>query len=574
MTGVQTCALPISEERHILTTGSHDLRLTRPGFQPVDTTIDVNEKNTLFRFELKKQEDVNIKISSDPAGAMVYLNGVRVEQTPLNSFYPAGQYTLRIEKEWYLPFEEIVDIQPPSFIRQFKLEEDFASLTVQSVPESGLDIWINNVAQNRQTPYTFARLAPGNYIIRARSSLYEAAEQRISLQRGEDKTITLASSANFATLTINTRPGAIIHINGILQESLQNIRLEPQVVTVKAELAKARSAETRLVLQRGENRVLDLYPELLAGAIQVAVVPEDAEIVLRGDAGEYYRGTDAISISEVPIGNYSLTVSRAGYSSHTESFVLHEGEKVNRSVRLEIAKTPSYEPWRPPVTSHETEIKINRVFDYKTSIFISYLRFPVEIRPNELYAGSFTGSSNREINAGTCLQVGATFREGTDKAGGFDLGWISVNNWGVLHADINYGIIKSAIPGVITLKMLAGGGVGLVVSSNQNWRRPDGDYADAIGRNEGQARATHFLTYRVSAGADFFISRNVSVFARVGYQGFSGAFAGDWLDKDYDTGDDNVDNRFFDVKKEWLEYDVRKIGGLAFEFGLCSWSIR
>ena len=86
------------------TTGSHQLRLSKPGFQPVIETIFVDPQKTLFEYALKQQEDVNIQVITQPAGAAVSLENVNLGITPVNTFYPAGRYKLRIEKEWYVTY--------------------------------------------------------------------------------------------------------------------------------------------------------------------------------------------------------------------------------------------------------------------------------------------------------------------------------------------------------------------------------------------------------------------------------------------------------------------------------------
>ena len=351
--------------------GSHELRLVKEGFQPVIRRIQVDASQTLFEVKMEKQQEVPLQIDSQPGGAAIYLEGVKVGETPYSYFYPAGRYRLRLEKAWYVTYEDLIDIQMPKAAQTIRLQENFASLTVASSPKSGMDILLDGVPQNAVTPHTFDRLRPGTYEVRAQSAEYETDTQAIDLARGEKKTVHLTSSANFAELTVLTHSAAKVKIDGKEIKTLENIRLAPSVVTVKAEMAKASPVEERLVLRKGEKRTVELYPQVPTGTIQVAVVPFEAKVELRGDAGESFSSVGARSFSDVPVGSYTLKVSLSGYADKQETLVLKEGEKLTRSVTLEKAVVAVSPPaagsatgtWRDPKTGIEFVLVRGGSFD-------------------------------------------------------------------------------------------------------------------------------------------------------------------------------------------------------------------
>ncbi|HNR69636.1 MAG TPA: formylglycine-generating enzyme family protein [bacterium] len=359
------------EKKHTVSVGNHTLRLIKPGYEPMNTTIYADEKNNFFEYTLNIKQEVNIQIESEPSGALVYLDGLKLGTTPVSSFYASGRYAIRIEKEWYVPYEDYLDIQPAMGRKRFSLQPDFGELTIASRPQSSLEIYLNDRAQNVQTPHTFQRLAPGTYRIKAKSAHYETVEQEIALARGEKKTVELVSEASFAVLTIRTRPGATVYLNGSKVEQLENIRLEPSVVVLRAEMAKAPPVERRLTLRKGAVETVELLPQVPVGTIQVAVVPFDAKVELRGDAGESFSSVGARSFSDVPVGSYTLKVSLSGYADKQETLVLKEGEKLTRSVTLEKAVVAVSPPaagsatgtWRDPKTGIEFVLVRGGSFD-------------------------------------------------------------------------------------------------------------------------------------------------------------------------------------------------------------------
>ena len=324
-------------KQQTLSSGSHELRLVKDGYQPVIQRIQVDENHNLYEIKLEKEQDVLVQIDSKPGGAAVFLGEIKLGETPVSQFFPAGRYRLRLVKEWYVTYEDLVDIQLPKVAQTINLQEDFASLTVNSAPESRLTIYLNGIKQEEQTPHTFARLQPGTYRVRAQSDEYETAEENVELKRGDKKSLQLTSTANFAELTIQTHANAKVTIDGREVKQLQNIRLVPSVVLVRAELPKAQPVEERIVLHKGEKRTVELYPQVPTGTIQVAVVPYEAKVELRGDAGESFASVGGRSFSDVPVGRYTLKVSLSGYADKQETLVLKEGEKLTSSVTLEKA---------------------------------------------------------------------------------------------------------------------------------------------------------------------------------------------------------------------------------------------
>jgi len=118
---------------------------------------------------------------------MVYIDNVKFGTTPISDFYPTGKYPIRIEKEWYVVYEDYIDIQPPQTNENFILNPDYGSIEVNSTPESGMDIYFDGVAQNVKTPHTFERLRSGTYIISARSQYNETNDVEFNLQRDRNR---------------------------------------------------------------------------------------------------------------------------------------------------------------------------------------------------------------------------------------------------------------------------------------------------------------------------------------------------------------------------------------------------
>jgi hypothetical protein len=253
------------------------------------------------------------------------------------------------------------------------LRENFGRLSVSSSPQSGLDIYLNDQPANFQTPHTFQRLKPGLYRVKAKSQFYETAEQSVEITSGQLANVQLSSENNFAVLNINTLPNAIIYLNGKKTTQLKNIRLLPALLTVRAEMPpKGKAVEKRVVLKKSDNITIDIKPQIATGIIQVAVVPFDARITLKGDAGELYHSKSSKAFKDIPIGTYRLSVVKQGYQQHSESFNLTEGETVKRSIRLDTGADDT----AAPVAAAKTKTKTEAAGASSGSVFLKSMIIP------------------------------------------------------------------------------------------------------------------------------------------------------------------------------------------------------
>ena len=329
-------------ESYTLSKGQHTIRLSLTGYEPLIETIFVDESNAFLKYDLKKIQDVPMEIKSLPNGATVFIDEVKFGITPLTDFYPTGKYTIRLEKEWYVTYEDFIDIKAPNTRETFSLKEDFGSLSITSAPESGMNIYIDGKVTNYKTPYTFNRLKPATYSISAKSQYFDTDEKTITVTREGQHTTQLQSNANFATLNIVTMEGAQIYINDQLTAQRQNIRLEPQVVRVRAEKPpKGKTVEQRMVLKKNDSQTVEIFPDIPTGSIQIAVNPFEAKIELKGDAGEYYTADQSKMFDNIPAGSYELIITKDGFKTYKENLILRTGDILkHRATLIEGSDVP------------------------------------------------------------------------------------------------------------------------------------------------------------------------------------------------------------------------------------------
>lgn len=314
--------------------GKHNIHISLDGYQTVSEEITISEEKTLFSYNLKELENVPVEIDSDPQGATIYIDDVKIGETQLSKYLLQGSYSIRIEKDNYETIFDTINIQPPKFSQSFNLIENVGSFTVKSEPESGLEIYINDVNSLNKTPFSFSSKKPGKYKISAKSGFFETNEQTINLDKGEREIVSLIPKPIYATLTINTHENAIVRINDKEQSQLQNIHLEASVYRISASLPKAETLEKSLFLKKNQIETFDLYPQVFTGSIQISVTPFDAEVELTGDAGEYYTSKGMKEFENIPIGEYEISITHNNYMPVYKNISLFENAIIKEEFKL------------------------------------------------------------------------------------------------------------------------------------------------------------------------------------------------------------------------------------------------
>jgi len=165
------------------------------------------------------------------------------------------------------------------------------------------------------------------------------------------------------SLTINTHEKAKVYINGKQVTDYKNLKLPPQPYTVKVEMNKANPIEEKFILQKKETKTLEMYPQISTGTIQIAVIPTDAEIELTDPEGNKYTSAGSKIFENIPVGNYSIKLSKGGFKSQKMEVNLEEGNIEMKSVKLEEGADVSEKDEKP-----KHNVKLDDFYIGKTEV--------------------------------------------------------------------------------------------------------------------------------------------------------------------------------------------------------------
>ena len=286
---------------------SYTLRLEKEKYKPVEEKITIYSIDTVeFSKTLVEIQYGSIAVSSNPSGAVIYLNGKAINKstpTTLSDLEAGGIYTLRLAKNGYKDVTRSISV-----------------VANQTVSVSGT---LPKVEVTPPTPKPTVKPSPKPTPIVIRPTPKPTPKPHPT-----KKPIPTGGQVNPSGetyLALNSNPkGASVYVNGVMVGTTPGkFKVQPGTanVTVTKDGATVRQVVT---LRPGTTRslgTLDLKAPGAGGAIRVDSNPTGAEVSLNGKGVK----STPVKINGLKNGrSYSITVSKKGYKSWSTSFTMGE----------------------------------------------------------------------------------------------------------------------------------------------------------------------------------------------------------------------------------------------------------
>jgi formylglycine-generating enzyme required for sulfatase activity len=302
------------------------------GYESIEEDLLVDEENFIFSYEMKKEVMVPLIITSDPKGATVFIDNVRMpNKTPLSKYYPKGNYKIRIEKDKYLPFNGDIMVAPPKTEQNFNLIPNFGKISINSLNQKGLSIFINDKSIKRNTPSVIDSLLSGEYQIYAQNNTWMTDTQTVNLKSTEDLTVNLNAYRTVGDITVKSNPSNLpIYMNSELTKYYTPhtfIDLPPAEYSFYVKSNNMESEKVKLTLQKGEQKQVELQTERLFGDFTVKSNPSGLPIYIYNNTSQYTTPYKTpYTFKDMALGDYTVFVKSDKLLSETVNFTLHKGE--------------------------------------------------------------------------------------------------------------------------------------------------------------------------------------------------------------------------------------------------------
>ena len=268
------------------------LRVMSPGFDPVETTVDLSGRNSLDLPVLRlNRSKGRLQIVSEPAGAHFTIRSedglvARTGVSPQNlADLPTGKYAVEAARgDWHM--REEVEIQRDQTARTSFAFVD-ASTRITSDP-SGADILIDNVARGR-TPLQLS-LPARAHEVRARFDDWPEQQQQLKVEPGTENSLHFVFANGSVKLT-SAPGGATVLANGheLGQTPLVLEEVKPGDVSYELRMSGYNPATVTGRVEPGQQA-------FLAARLEKRVAPEPGQ-----------EWTNSLGMRFVSLGNIRIS---------------------------------------------------------------------------------------------------------------------------------------------------------------------------------------------------------------------------------------------------------------------------
>ncbi len=183
--------------------GERKIRITKDGFASQSITEDISVTNNSFNFNLVPAMPAVVKITSDPEGATVTIDGnMKLGVTPLENFYAPGTYAIRVEKENYETIDERITIMEPETEKHYTMTDIRATLTVKT--HANATVKFNG--ESYKGGFTSKKIAPQVLNITVEMPKAESLNRVITLKPKADETIEIFPEVQTGVIQVMVLP--------------------------------------------------------------------------------------------------------------------------------------------------------------------------------------------------------------------------------------------------------------------------------------------------------------------------------------------------------------------------------
>lgn len=320
--------------RKTFSQGSYDVKVVLTGFQTYARRISVEKNQTALVQAKLFKEYGNIKISSTPSGATVYLDGIRQGQiTPFETQLSPGKYVVKIEKEYFYTYEEdvVVSASKTQTI-DADLVRQIGKLVIETTPP-GAKAYIGDDLLGT-TPFTHDKPV-GVYVITLKKEGFRDKIIQATIAADETLQITENLVERSGGLKITTNPpGAEVHLDDVyMGETPLPLEKKPGKYRLTIRSKKYRELSEDVVIEDNitKNIHRDLDPVVVEFRIESE--PSHAKVWLNGED----MGYTPVILNKEP-GNYTVRVTKPGYRNYVEEVRIQEGAFLQVKAVLETER--------------------------------------------------------------------------------------------------------------------------------------------------------------------------------------------------------------------------------------------
>ncbi len=308
-------------DRWLLRQGEHSVRLTREGYEPLETTIEISAaSDQSFNFELVHLPGrLNIN-AGDLTGGVILINGEQVAELPMVDYtLAAGSYDVQIKAPRYQPYSTAIDLLGGGRSQSFDYEliPNWADVRISSEP-LGATLYVGEQPVG-DTPLT-AEVDSGVQFLELRLDGYKPWLTELDIVANQPQDLgRIALVAADQMLAIRSTPTAVsVRVNGEFQgQTPLDLPVQPDAA-LRIDFSRAgyRPASRSVTPVANEAAQVSVRLSPILGDVSINGSPADAELFING----VRRGTLNQLIS-LPSHPQQIEVRKPGFESFSRTVI-------------------------------------------------------------------------------------------------------------------------------------------------------------------------------------------------------------------------------------------------------------
>lgn len=332
-------------ERWLLRRGVHRIVLQSPGYADLDQRIDIDgSATTIVLAQQPLPGRLQVRAEADGAGGTVRLadGGGNEYRAALPAEFDGllpGTYELTVEREGYLPWNDLVDVRglDQTQVLEIDLVPAFGRIAFNTEPPgASISSLGANTTLAEATPATID-LPDGRQKLLFALDGYKPVERTYRVfANSADTAETITLEPADAQLTVVSRPaGASVTLDGRYQgRTPLTLALEPdQQYALRLTRTGYAARSATVALPSATQRRMSFDLEARIGELTIRAVPPDAEILVNGRV----EGTGTVEIA-LPAEPQRITVRKPGYVEQSRNVTPRPGFTQTVDVRLQTVE--------------------------------------------------------------------------------------------------------------------------------------------------------------------------------------------------------------------------------------------
>ncbi len=174
----------------ILKPGKYQVEVFRDGYEKFTQWITMDQNDMVLPVALTPLQKGSMRVTSDPAGAAVYVDSKKVGGTPIEiPELPAGQKTVEIQKDCFEPTSRTVTVSGgQQAVVAVQLTAKCGSLHITGEP-LGADVYLDEKRAG-SLPADISDVSTGNHQIVVKKDGYPDYEETVAVQAGKTTSVT------------------------------------------------------------------------------------------------------------------------------------------------------------------------------------------------------------------------------------------------------------------------------------------------------------------------------------------------------------------------------------------------